>query len=113
MKYRNMLFAAPLAMLLATTQQCQDKLTAIVQAVQAKATVICGFVPTADSVVAVLNAEGVKTGDANDILRGANLVCAAVRPASNKLTFLSNPPVVPVTTKIKGKSVTINGYFVR
>lgn len=113
MRLRNMLFASPLVALLATTSQCTDKVAAFVKAVQDRATVVCGFVPTADSVIAVLNADGVKTGDASNIVRGANLVCAAVRPASNKLTFLSVTPSIPVTTVINGKKVTINGYFVR
>ena len=115
MKLRNTLMAAPLAILLATAQQCSDKVAAIVKAVQDKATAVCGFVPTAESVIAVLNAQGVKTSTASDIALATNIICVAVRPtpANNRMALLAVPLKVPVATTIKGQRVIIDGRFVR
>lgn len=75
--------------------------------VEGAAVALCSYLPTADSVAALLNANGaIMTAEAI-----AQVICAAVgAPPPAQSARLRAP--APVTVTINGKQVTITGSFV-
>jgi hypothetical protein len=78
-----------------------------IQAVQGAAVALCSYLPTADSVAALLSANAaIMTAEAI-----AQVVCAAVgtAPAAQSAKLRA---VAPVMVMINGKPVTVTGSFV-
>jgi hypothetical protein len=94
---------AVLSIAACTPTQTAD-LTKVVDAVQKAAVITCKFVPTATTVANIISA-----GSAAVPSQIADTICAAVTTSSITQAFVSEQPVVVVN----GKTVTVEGHFVR